>query len=158
VLVLDLGMSDGSSIETIGELREQVPETQIVVLASDESPVFARRAFAAGALGCVTKELADEELVQAVHAACRCEEYVSPRMAEPLDALRHTLGENELSQREVEVLRLIALGHTSVEIADKLRLSPRTIETHRAHICAKLGLGTRAGLVRYALQRRLIGA
>jgi len=158
VLVLDLGMPDGSSIEAIGELRGRVPETQIVVLTSDDSPVFARRAFTAGALGCVTKDLADEELGPAVHAARRCEEYVSPRMAAPLDALKRTLTDNRLTQREVEVLRLIALGHTSAEIADKLHLSPRTIETHRAHICRKLGLRTRAGLVRYALQRRLIGA
>jgi two-component system response regulator NreC len=158
VLVLDLGMPDGSSIEAIGELRDRAPETQIVVLTSDDSPVFARRAIAAGAVGFVMKELADGELGPAVHAASRGEEYVGPRMAARLDAFAGTLTENKLTQREAEVLRLIALGHTSVEIADKLQLSPRTIETHRAHICRKLGLGTRAELVRYALQRRLIGA
>jgi two-component system, NarL family, response regulator NreC len=158
VLVLDLGMPDGSSIEAIGELRERAPETQIVVLTSDDSPVFARHALAAGAIGFVMKDLADGELAQAVHAASRGEEYVGPRMADRLDAFAATLTENKLTQREAEVLRLIALGHTSVEIAHKLELSPRTIETHRAHICRKLGLGTRAELVRYALQRRLIGA
>jgi two-component system, NarL family, response regulator NreC len=158
VLVLDLGMPDGSSIEAIGELREHAPETQIVVLTTDDSPMFAQRAFAAGAVGFVTKDLADGELAQAVHAASRGEEYVSPRVAARLDALNRTLTNNKLTQREVEVLRLIALGHTSVEIAHKLQLSPRTIETHRAHICRKLGLSTRAELVRYALQRRLIGA
>jgi two-component system response regulator NreC len=158
VLVLDLGMPDGSSIEAIGELREDAPETQIVVLTSDDSPVFARRALAAGAVGFVMEDLADDELGRAVHAASRGEEYVGPRMADRLDAFAGTLTENKLTQREAEVLRLIALGHTSVEIAHKLQLSPRTIETHRAHMCRKLGIATRAELVRYALERRLIGA
>src|SRR6266851_5899623 len=91
VLVLDLGMPDGSSIEAIGELRERAPETQIVVLTSDDSPVFARRALAAGAVGFVMKDLADGELGQAVHAASRGEEYVGPRMADRLDAFAGTL-------------------------------------------------------------------
>jgi two-component system, NarL family, response regulator NreC len=88
VLVLDLSMPDGSSIETIGKLRERVPATQIVVLTMDDSPVFAQRAFAAGALGFVLKDLADGDLSQAVRAAARGEEYVSPRVAVRLDAMR----------------------------------------------------------------------
>jgi two-component system response regulator NreC len=156
VLVLDLNMPDGSGIEALSQLRERVPETQIVVMTMQDSPAFAQRAFAAGAIGFVVKELADEELPQAVRAAARGEEYVSPRMAARLDALHQALTEDKLTAREVEVLRLIALGHTSVEIARKLHLSPRTVETHRARIHGKLGLTTRAELVRYALGRGLL--
>jgi two-component system response regulator NreC len=156
VLVLDLNMPDGSGIEALSQLRERVPETQIVVMTMQDSPAFAQRAFAAGAIGFVVKELADEELPEAVRAAARGEEYVSPRMAARLDALHQALAEDKLTAREVEVLRLIALGHTSVEIARKLHLSPRTVETHRARIHGKLGLATRAELVRYALGRGLL--
>ena len=91
-------------------------------------------------------------------AAAMGEEWVSPRVAARLDALHRALTDNKLTQREVEVLRLIAFGHTSVEIARMLHLSPRTIETHRAHIHKKLGLKSRAELVRYSLRRGLIGA
>src|SRR5665213_1093892 len=125
-------------------------------MTMQDSPAFAQRAFAAGAIGFVVKELADEELPQAVRAAARGEEYVSPRMAARLDALHQALTEDKLTAREVEVLRLIALGYTSVEIARKLHLSPRTVETHRARIHGKLGLTTRAELVRYALGRGLL--
>jgi len=157
VLVLDLTMPGGSSIEAIGRLREEAPGTQIVVMTMDDSPVFAQRALAAGALGYVSKELADTELPEAVRAAAAGEQYVSPRLAPRLDALNRSLTENLLTPREVEVLRLIAFGHTSVEIARKLHLSPRTVETHRAHVHRKLGLTTRAELVRYALRRGLLG-
>lgn len=158
VLVLDLRMGGGSSIEAIRTLSERAAETKIVVVTMEDNPVFAQRALTAGALGFVAKDLADSELPQAVRAAARGEEYVSPRVAARLDALHRALTDNKLTQREVEVLRLIALGHTSVEVARKLHLSPRTIETHRAHIYTKLGLTTRAELVRYALRRGLIGA
>src|SRR5271167_1681295 len=123
-----------------------------------DNPVFAQHALASGALGFVLKELADSELAQAVRAAARGEEYVSPRVAARLDALRRSLTDDQLTLREVEVLRLIALGHTSVEIARKLYISPRTVESHRARIHNKLGLGTRAELVRYALGRGLLRA
>jgi two-component system, NarL family, response regulator NreC len=158
VLVLDLNMPGGSSIEAISQLRERSPETQIVVMTMEDSAVFAQRAFASGAVGFVLKDLADTELPEAIRAAARGEEYVSPSMASRLDALHRALTEDRLSAREVEVLRLIALGHTSVEIARKLHLSPRTVETHRARIHQKLGLGTRAELVRYALGRGLLGS
>jgi two-component system, NarL family, response regulator NreC len=158
VLVLDLSMPGGSSIETIGKLRERAPDTQVVVVTMDDSPVFAQHALATGALGFVLKELADSELPQAVRAAARGEEYISPRVAAGLDALQRSLTDDELTPREVEVLRLIALGHTSVEIAGKLHISPRTVETHRARIHRKLGLATRAELVRYALGRGLLRA
>lgn len=158
VLVLDLSLPGGSSIEAISRLRERSPVTHIVVMTMNESPAFAQRAFAAGAVGFVTKDLADEELPTAVRAAARGEEFVSPRVAARLDALHRTLTDEALSPREVEVLRLIALGHTSVEIARRLHLSPRTVETHRAHIHTKLAVRSRAELVRYALRRGLLVA
>ncbi|HEV2998253.1 MAG TPA: response regulator transcription factor [Solirubrobacteraceae bacterium] len=156
VLVLDLSMPDGSSVETIGLVRARVRDTQVVVLTMDDNPVFAQRALAAGALGYVLKDQADVGLPLAVRAAVRGEEYVSPSVAARLSGLRRSLAEDRLSAREVEVLGLIALGHTSAEVARKLHLSPRTIETHRARIHEKLELRTRAELVRYALRRGLI--
>jgi len=158
VLILDLRMGGRSSLEAVRTLSEHVPETRIVVISMEEDPVFAQRALTAGAIGFVAKDLADTELAQAVAAAAGDHEFVSPRVAARLDALHRALTDHKLTQREVEVLRLIAFGHTSVEIARKLQLSPRTIETHRAHIHKKLGLATRSELVRYALRRGLIGA
>lgn len=105
----------------------------------------------------MTNDRADSELPQALRAAACGEQYVSPQVAARLEALHRSLTQNALTPREVEVLRLIALGHTSVEIARKLHLSPRTVETHRAHIHKKLGLATRAQLVGYALRRGLLG-
>ena len=157
VLVLDLGMSGMASLQTIGQLRERVPDTQIVVVTMEENPAFAQRAIAAGALGFVWKDCADTDLLEAVRAAARGEEYLSPSVAARLAALHRSLTSDDLTVREVEVLRLIVLGYTTVEIARKLHISPRTIETHRAHIHSKLGLRTRAELVRYALRRGLLG-
>jgi two-component system response regulator NreC len=156
VLVLDLNLPGDSSLATIGRLRDQMPHTQIVVLTMHEDPGFAQRARRAGALGFVLKDLADTELVQAVRAATQEREYVSPRVAGRLATQRRAVTPDKLSGREVEVLRLIAHGHTSVEIAAKLDLSPRTVESHRARIHRKLGLATRAELVRYALGRGLL--
>ena len=156
VLVLDLGLPNGSSIEAIRRLRAQVPATEIVVMTMEESALFAQQAIDAGAMGFVLKDKADSELVTAIRRAAHGDEYVSPRVAAGLDALRRAVGGDGLSPRETEVLRLIALGHTSVEIAAKLHLSRRTVETHRARIHRKLGLTTRAELVRFALERHLI--
>jgi two-component system response regulator NreC len=158
VLVLDLSMPDGSGLEVIDELRERAPETQIVAITMNDTPMFAHQALAAGAVGLVLKNHADSELSEAIRAAARDEEYVSPRVADRLQVFRHSLTGGELSIREVEVLRLIAHGYTSVEIARKLGLSPRTIETHRAHIHGKLALRTRSELVRYALRHGLLRA
>jgi two-component system response regulator NreC len=156
VLVLDLGMPDGSSSEAIRQLRERAPDMQIVIVTMEENPVFAQRALAAGAIGFVLKDRADEELPEAIRFAGRSKQYVSPRLILPLDDMHRAVAEDKLTVREVEVLRLIALGHTSVEIAQKLHLSPRTVETHRARIHRKLCLTTRAELVAYALRRGLL--
>jgi two-component system response regulator NreC len=156
VLVLDLNMPGGSSLEAIPVIRERSPETQIVVLTMQEEPAFARHALGAGAIGYVLKEAADDELVQAVRRAAAGEQYLNPRLGARVAAEPPPGPPDDLSEREVDVLRLIALGHTNAEIAGQLYLSVRTVETHRAHIQQKLGLSTRAELVRYALERGLV--
>lgn len=158
VLVLDLEMPDGSSLETIRGLRAEVPETEIVVLTMLLSPALAQQALDAGAVGFVLKDMADGELPAALRNAASGAEYVSPQVADGSYALRETLSGAGLTPRETEILRLIALGHTSAEIAHNLCLSRRTVETHRARIHHKLRTSTRAELVRYALDRHLIGA
>lgn len=158
VLVLDLQLPNGSSIEAIRRLRERVPDTEIVVMTMEMSAVFAQQAIDAGAVGFVLKDRADDELPAAVRSAARGEEYISPQVEAALDALRRAVRGDGLSPRETEVLRLIALGHTSAEIAGKLHLSRRTVETHRASIHKKLEVTTRAELVQFALRRHLIGA
>jgi two-component system response regulator NreC len=156
VLLVDLHMRGAPGIETIRRLRAQAPETEIVVVTMEQSPVFAQQALEAGAMAYVLKDRADTELAEAVRSAARGLEYVSPQIAARLDALRRAVGGDGLTTRELEVLRLLALGHTSAEIATKLQLSRRTVETHRARILRKLGVSTRAELVAYALRRRLI--
>jgi two-component system response regulator NreC len=157
VLVLDLRMPSGSSIETLRGLRAQVPGTEVVVLTMDPDPGFAEQALAAGAIGFVRKDRADNELAVAVRRAANGDEYVSPLAAASVEALRRASDGDALSPRETEILRLIALGHTSAEIGTQIHLSRRTVETHRARIYRKLGLSTRAELVAYALRRRLVG-
>ena len=110
VLLLDLRMPNGSSIEAIRRLREEVPETQIVVATMEESPLFARQALDAGAIGYVLKDNADTELQTAVRSAARGETYVSPCIAARLDGMRRAAQDDGLSPRETDVLRLIALG------------------------------------------------
>lgn len=156
VLVVDLRLADGRVDQMIEQLSGLRQDTEVVVLTMDESPLTALQAIDAGAIGFVLKDRADSELVKAIYSAFRGDEFVSPRVAAGLDALRQDAGVR-LSPRETEVVRLIALGHTSAEIAVKLNVSRRTVETQRARIYAKLGLSSRAGLVQFALRRRLIG-
>lgn len=156
VLVLDLRLLSGSTVETIRRLRTHAPNTQIVVLTMEDSSEFARQVLDVGALGFVLKDRADSDLVAAVRLAARGEQYVSPRVSAALEALRGGATSNELTPREVEIVRLIALGYTSREIATKLQRSRRTVETNRSRIHAKLGVATRAELVRFALSRHLV--
>jgi two-component system response regulator NreC len=158
VLVLDLNMPGGSSLEAIPEIRRTNPDTQIVVLTMQQEPAFARHALSAGAIGYVLKEAADDELVEAVRRAARGESYLNPRLGARLASEPAPGPPDDLSEREVDVLTLIALGHTNAEIAERLYLSVRTVETHRAHIQQKLNLSSRAELVAYALKRGLIKA
>ncbi len=156
VLVLDLNMPGGSSLEAIPAIRAESPDTHIVVLTMQEEPAFARQALSAGASGYVLKEAADGELVEAVRRAAASETYLNPSLGARIAREPPPGPPDDLSEREVEVLRLIALGHTNAEIAEQLYLSVRTVETHRAHIQQKLRVSSRAELVRYALQRGLV--
>ncbi|HWC86671.1 MAG TPA: response regulator transcription factor [Solirubrobacteraceae bacterium] len=155
VLILDLNMPGRSSLEAIPDLRAESPETQIVVLTMQEGPEYARAALASGAIGYVLKEAADAELVEAVRRAAAGEGYLNPTLGARV-AAAPPAPPDDLSRRELEVLRLIALGHTNAEIASQLYLSVRTVETHRSHIQQKLRLGSRSELVRYALERGLV--
>lgn len=123
----------------------------------DHSPLFAQQALDAGAAGYVPTDRADTELMSAIRCVTSGEQYVSPCIAAAVEGLRKAVGGDGLSPRETEVLRLIALGYTSAEVAAQLHLSRRTVETHRARLYGKLGLTNRAGLVQFALRRRLIG-
>lgn len=158
VLVLDLNMPGSSSLEAIPIIRAESPDTQIVVLTMQQEPAFAREALGAGALGYVLKEAADDELVEAVRRAAIGESYLNPRLGARIASEPPPGPPDDLSAREVDVLRLIALGHTNAEIAEQLYLSVRTVETHHSHIQQKLLLSTRAELVGYALERGLISA
>jgi two-component system, NarL family, response regulator NreC len=161
VLVLDLNMpGDLTSLDAIPRVFEASDGTRVVVLTMQDDPEFARRALQVGAVGYVLKEAADAELVEAVRRAAAGETYVTPRLGAALaTAPEANAGPpDDLSGREVEVLRLIALGHTNAEIAAQLYLSVRTVESHRAHIQQKLRLSSRAELVRYAVGRGLLEA
>jgi two-component system response regulator NreC len=158
VLVLDLSMPGGPSLTRIPDVRAASPTTSVVMLTMEDEPRFAQEALRAGALGFVLKEAADTELVEAVRAAATGVSYLNPRLgaliaAQP-DVARGL--PNDLSEREVEVLRLVALGHTNAEISRQLYLSVRTVESHRAHIQRKVGRATRADLVAYVREHGLI--
>src|SRR3954468_21530299 len=156
VLLLDLNMPGArKSLDIIPEVGEISPGTRVVVLTMQEDPAFARQALRAGATGYVLKEAADDELVHAVRVATKGQTYLQPRLGAALAAAPEG-PPDDLTEREVDVLRLIALGHTNAEIGEHLHLSVRTVETHRAHIQQKLRLSARAELVRYALERGLV--
>ncbi len=157
VLVLDLNMPGRSSLDALEEIREASPATRIVVLTMQTELEFARRALQAGVSGYVLKEAADAELVQAIHRAAEGKTYLEPSLGARLAQDRPGGRGEELTDRETEVLRLIALGHTNAQIAKQLFLSIRTVESHRAHIQQKLGVTDRAGLVAAALERGLLG-
>jgi two-component system response regulator NreC len=158
VLILDLNMPGESSLPAIPRLRQNAPTTQIVVLTMQSEPAFAREALRAGAIGYVLKEAADTELVQAVRLAAEGRTYLNPELGARLAAEPPTPSgpPDDLSARELEVLKLIALGHTNGEIAQSLYLSVRTVESHRAHIQQKTGRTSRADLVAYAREHDLL--
>jgi two-component system, NarL family, response regulator NreC len=156
VLILDLNMPGRSSLEAVPEIRTASPGTEIVVLTMQNEPVYARRALQAGVRGYVLKEAADAELVQAVRSAALGDTYLQPTLGAKLAAGVDERNSDELSERERDVLRLIALGHTNAEIAERLYISIRTVESHRAHIQQKLRVSSRSQLVRYALEHGLV--
>ena len=157
VLVLDLNMPGDPSLPAIPDIAALAPEMSIVVLTMQDEPAFAREALAFGARGYVLKQAAGSELVDAIRTAVGGGTYLNPALGARLAAESSDNGQpGGLSAREVEVLTLIALGHTNFEIAGQLYLSVRTIETHRAHIQNKLRLSSRAELVRYAIDHGLL--
>lgn len=155
VLLLDVVMPGRSGIEALGDLRAASPETRVLVLSMQDDPSYVRQAFAAGAHGYLVKEAADADLVQAIQDVADGHRYVHPSLGARLAALdaeaHERAASDPLSEREHEVLRLLALGHTNQEIAKLLYISVRTAESHRARIMQKLRLSSRAELVRYAL-------
>lgn len=157
VLVLDLNMPGEPSLPAIPRVAEACARTRVVVLTMQDDPAFAREALQAGAGAFVLKEAAGGELVAAVQAVAEGRTYLNPEMGARLAAAPAEEGPADaLSERERDVLGLIALGHTNPEIAEQLHLSVRTIETHRSHIHRKLGLSTRAELVRFAIDNGLV--
>jgi two-component system response regulator NreC len=158
VLVLDVNMPQGSSIPAIPRIREASPGTRIVMLTVQSDPELAREALQAGATGYVLKEAARAELIQAVRLAAAGRTYLNPELGAKLvaEVPTRTRLPDDLSAREIEVLRLIALGHTNSEIAAQLFLSVRTVESHRAHIQQKTQQSSRAELVSYAREHGLL--
>jgi two-component system response regulator NreC len=156
VLVLDIQMPGGSSLDMIPAIRAESPETQIVVLTMEDEAAYARQAMRAGVLGYVLKEAADDELIEAVRRAAAGQTYLNPKLGARVAAEPPPGPPDGLSQREVEVLEMIALGHTNAEIAGALYVSVRTVEAHRAHVQQKLLLSSRSELVRYALDHGLV--
>jgi two-component system, NarL family, response regulator NreC len=158
VLVLDLNMPGGSSLEAIPIASAGPEETAVVVLTMQDDASFARQALQTGAKGFVLKEAADGELLTAIRLAAAGETYLNPRLGARLATEPRAPDgpPDDLSEREAEVLGLIALGNTNGEIGKQLYLSIRTVETHRAHIQQKLRLTSRAELVRYALEHDLV--
>jgi len=160
VILMDVVMPGGSGIEATPQLLHEEPDAKVLVLSMQDDPSYVRQAFAAGASGYVLKEAADAEVVAAVREVAAGGRYVNPSLGARLVAAeadeRARAEADPLSDREREVLRLLALGHTNQEIAKMLYISVRTAETHRAHIMQKLRLTTRAELVRYALSHGLL--
>jgi len=160
VILMDVVMPEGSGLDFIQPLLKEHPEARILVLSMQDDPRYVREAFAAGASGYVLKEAADVEVVQAIREVAHGGRYVHPELGARLiaadAAAARRAEEDPLSDREREVLRLLALGHTNQEIAKQLYISVRTAETHRAHIMQKLQLSSRAELVRYAIAHGLL--
>ena len=160
VVLLDVVMPDESGIEALPKLLHEAPAAKVLMLSMQDDPSYVREAFAAGASGYVLKEAADSEVVAAIREVAGGNHYVHPALGARMvaaDAAAHEAASSDpLSDREREVLRLLALGHTNQEIAKQLFISVRTAETHRAHIMRKLQLSTRAELVRYAIEHGLL--
>jgi DNA-binding NarL/FixJ family response regulator len=162
VILLDVVMPENSGLDVLPQLVHESPDVKVLILSMQDEPRYVREAFAAGASGYVLKEAADIEVVAAVREVAGGGRYVNPELGARLVSAETEAArlaeEDPLSDREREVLRLLALGHTNQEIAKQLYISVRTAETHRAHIMQKLRLETRADLVAYALQRGLLEA
>ena len=164
LILLDLSMPALGGLDALPALRRVAPGARILILTMHDDIQYLRQALKNGASGYVLKKAADSELISAVYAVLRGEVYVHPAMTRGLlEDLLPAAGSNSdmdawetLSEREKEVLKRVALGYTSAEIAEELALSAKTVETYRARGMEKLGLASRAGLVRFALAKGLI--
>jgi two-component system, NarL family, response regulator NreC len=161
VVLMDVVLGSGKSgIEVTQDVLRELPDAKVLMLSMQDDPRYVREAFAAGATGYVLKEAADSDLVTAVREVAAGARYVDPALGARIAAAdaeaARTAQADPLSDREREVLRLLALGHTNQEIAKTLFISVRTAETHRAHIMQKLRINTRAELVRYAIAQGLL--
>ena len=159
VLLLDLTMPQTDGFEVLRQLRRERPNVRVLILTMHEEEGYLRRALEAGAAGYCPKSAADAELLAAIRAVMRGNVYIHPSHTKILlDKMLPTANQTstasaELSERESAVLKLVALGHTNQEIAEQLALSVKTVESYRARGMEKLGLTSRAALVRYALQQ-----
>jgi two-component system, NarL family, response regulator NreC len=160
LIVLDVQLPDGDGVESIGLLHEEAAEAKVLILSMEDDAHHVRRAFANGASGYVLKDAAEDELTTAVREVAAGGRYLHPELGARIVHAdmeeRERAASDPLSDREREVLRLLAEGHTNQEIAAKLYISVRTAETHRAHIMQKLGFRTRSELVHYAIEQGML--
>ena len=165
VLLLDISMPGGGGIGALERLRKASPETRVLMLTMHDDPEYLRVALVSGAAGFILKNAAGAELISAIRTVHQGRTYVDPTLAGAAlrgilsAAERASAGDNptdRLSPREIEVLRQLALGYTNKEIANRLELSVKSVETYRARVSEKLGLSGRAELFRYALENGMI--
>jgi DNA-binding NarL/FixJ family response regulator len=157
LVLLDLLLPGTSGHEAIPELAKVSPRSRVLVVSSQAAPSSVRQALSAGAAGYVPKRASDEELVAAIRQVAAGEGYVDPDLGAKLVVPDRLAALEPLSERERDILQLLALGYTNQEIGRKRFISVRTVDTHRGHIMRKLGLETRAELVLFALANGLIG-
>jgi two-component system response regulator NreC len=157
VAVVDLTMPGLTGVETLERLRREVPATRLLVLTMHDDPAYARLALAAGAAGHVIKDADSSELVAAIRAVHRGRTFIQVGAEAAATAAPERTAAPALSPRERQVLELLAHGHTNREVADRLSLSVKTVETHRSRLSEKLGLHSRADLVRLAIELGLLG-
>ena len=156
VVVLDLGLPDVDGLELVGDMQKKGRGTRVLVLSMQDDPARVEQCFAAGADGYLVKDVAEGELVAALDQLMHGERYLYPPLGAAMVKAATAPPSDPLTDREREIVRLLALGHTNAEIAGKVHLSVRTVETHRAHAMAKLRLSSRAELVRWALDHGLL--
>jgi two-component system, NarL family, response regulator NreC len=168
VVVLDLSMPRLAGLPALREIVEQHPDIRVLVLTMHEEPATARQVLDAGAAGFLVKRAVDVELIAAIRAVRRGEIFVHSALTGPLLAMARARAKGDaphpaphaepLSPRELEVLGLLARGYTNQQVADRIFVSVKTVETYRARVLEKLGLRTRAELTRYALAHGLLSA
>jgi DNA-binding NarL/FixJ family response regulator len=157
LVLLDLLLPGTSGQDAIPKLAKVSPRSRVLVVSSQAAPSSVRQALSAGAAGYVPKRASDQELVAAIQQVAAGEGYVDPDLGAKLVVPDRSAALEPLSERERDILQLLALGHTNQEIGKKRYISVRTVDTHRAHIMRKLGLETRAELVLFALANGLLG-